>query len=319
MQCPRCGLQNLPDITACARCGLAVWPAQPPAPDAGQVGSASGRDTAPVDAPSGGYGSGGYGSGGYGSGGYGSGGYEPPAGYGAPPGPPPYAQPSPQQYSPTGPSTSAPPPPYRAPYGPSAGSPYSTGPVSPYGATAVLPAQQPGSRGSGDMSGRLARLLMLLGVVACVGYAIWAMTARRGIFADFADNRSVSLDDAKTSDQVDTVFLVVAGAVAVIALALWLIRLLSGRARNGVLTVAGLVISALGLACVVVGLVLSGLVGDGSRIDEGQQAVTATIVTGSGFIALAVGLLIGSLVVGRSGQAVRAGRADGMTGGPAGW
>jgi len=45
---------------------------------------------------------------------------------------------------------------------------------------------------------------------------------------------------------------------------------------------------------------MSGMVGDGdSRVDEGQQAVTATVVTGCGFIALAAGLLIGLLVVKR--------------------
>ena len=52
------------------------------------------------------------------------------------------------------------------------------------------------------------------------------------------------------------------------------------------------------MACVVVGLVMSGMVGDGaSRVDEGQRAVTATVVTGSGFLVLAIGLLIGLLVV----------------------
>ncbi len=280
MQCPRCGLQNLPDITACARCGLAVYPPPPPPPGA--------------------------------------------SGYGTPSGPPsgPPSYPSPQQYPPSGPPPSAPfPPPYEARYGTPAGSPYSTGPVAPYGATAVLPVvPRGGSATATDPSRGLSRLLLLLGALACVGYAIWAMTARRGIFADFADNRSVSLDDAKRSDQVDTVFLIVAGAIAMIALAVWIIRLLAGRASSGGLAVAGFVISALGLACVVVGLVLSGIVGNGgNRVDEGQQAMTATIVTGSGFIAVAVGLLIGCLVIGRKRQPVPAGGSQDMAGAPAGW
>lgn len=191
------------------------------------------------------------------------------------------------------------PPPYTAPYGTAPGSPYATGPIAPYGAPAVLPAVS--RRASGrDNTASLVRLVLLIGALACAGYAVWALTARRGIFADFADNRAVSLDDAKTSDRLDTIFLVVAGAIAVIALALWLIRLLAGRARGGGLTVVGFVISALGLICVVVGLVMSGLVGNGSnRIGEGQDALAATVVTGSGFIALAVGLLIGCLVIGQ--------------------
>ncbi|MGI8699782.1 MAG: hypothetical protein ACR2JU_00960 [Nocardioidaceae bacterium] len=308
MQCPRCGLQNLPDITACARCGLAVWqgPPSPPPGDA-RTGSPSVSGPAPsAPAPSG------YGAGGYPAGtGYGTAAGSTSSGQGA----------APQQYPSTGQSPSAPPPPYSAPYGTGAGSPYSTGPVAPYGVTAVLPTV-PRDRAddSGDGTGALSRLVLLVGVLACLGYAIWALTARRGIFADFADNRSVSLDDARSSDRLDTVFLVVAAAIAVIALALWLIRLLNGRARSGAPTVAGFVISALGLACVVVGLVLSGLVGgDGSRTDEGRQAAAAAIVTGCGFIALALGLLIGTLVVARSRNSARANGSGDTAGAPAGW
>jgi hypothetical protein len=129
-------------------------------------------------------------------------------------------------------------------------------------------------------------LLLTVAALACLGYAAWAMTARRGIFADFADNRPVSLDHARSSDRTDTIFLVVAGALAVVALAFWLLRLASGKARSGGLAVVGFAMSVLGIACVVVGLVLSGMVGTGgSRADEGNKAATATIVTGSGFIA----------------------------------
>lgn len=310
MQCPRCGLQNPPDITACARCGLAVWPAPPPS------GSGQGRTLDSDDATGGGPAAVGPppppppGS-------YGQSGYGPGQQYGAAAAAPSYAQP-PQQYQP---GTSATTPPYHSPYGTSAGSPYSTGPVAPYGATVVLPLGKPGGIAtSRDTSDRLARLLLVLGVVASLGYAVWAMTARRGIFADFADNRSVSLDDARTSDRVDTTFLVIAGAIAVIALAVWLACLLGGRARSGSLAVTGLVISGLGLVCVVVGLVLSGLVGDGgSRVDQGQKAVTATIVTGSGFIALAVGLLVGCLVAGRSGTTAPGHQPSDATGGTTGW
>jgi hypothetical protein len=141
-------------------------------------------------------------------------------------------------------------------------------------------------------------VLLVLGAVASIVYAVWAMTARRGIFADFADDKFVSLDSAKSSDRTDTILLVIAGGLAVLALALWLIRLLAGKARGGMLTLLGFVVSLAGLACVVVGLVLSGMVDGGeSRADEGQKAVTSTVVTGAGFVAIAVGLLIGLLVV----------------------
>ena len=273
MQCPRCGLQNQPDITACARCGLPVLQGPPPGPAA--PGGPAGYGPAP---------------------------YGPPPGYGPAPTPPSYgAPPTAQQYPGSDPTVPAAPTPYTSAYGTSAGSPYSTGPISPYGATTLLPVMAADSGTDGrDRTAGLARLVLLLGVLSCAGYAIWALTARRGIFADFADNRPVTLDDAKTSDRLDTVFLIVAGAIAVLALALWLVRLLSGRARSGGLTLAGFVVSAVGLVGVVVGLVMSGLVGNGgSRVDEGQDAMTAAIVTGSGFTALALGLAIGCLVVGR--------------------
>ncbi|MEJ7629567.1 MAG: hypothetical protein WKF54_08250, partial [Nocardioidaceae bacterium] len=196
--------------------------------------------------------------------------------------------PSTQYGSPGAPS------PYATPYGSSTGSPYSSGPVAPYGATAAWPGS--GSSSSGGGAG-LSRVLLLVAALASLVYAVWAMTARRGIFADFADSKSVSLSDARSSDQLDTTLLVVAGALAVIALAVWLVRLLAGKARSGGLTLLGFLVSGLGMACVVVGLVMSGMVGDGvNQADEGERAVTSTIVTGSGFIALAVGLLIGLLV-----------------------
>ena len=198
---------------------------------------------------------------------------------------------------PYGPPPQNPPSAYTTPYGSSAGSPYSSGPVAPYGSTTTWPAAS-ATRTPGGGGTRLTRLLLTVAALACLAYAAWAMTARRGIFADFADNRPVSLDHARSSDRTDTIFLVVAGALAVVALACWLLRLAAGKARSGGLAVVGFAVSILGIACIVVGLVLSGMVGTGgSRVDEGNKAVTATIVTGSGFIALAIGLIIGLAVV----------------------
>jgi hypothetical protein len=137
----------------------------------------------------------------------------------------------------------------------------------------------------------------VLAIIACVGYAVWAFTARRGIFADFADNQTVSLGRAQSSDHADTVLLVVAGALAVIAIAVWLIRVLAGKARGGGLTVAGFVVSLVGMVVVVVGLVMSGNVDSAAtRVGQGQHAEAATVVTGVGFVILAVGLAMGLLV-----------------------
>jgi hypothetical protein len=351
MQCPRCGLQNPPGITACQRCGLAVVQGPPPDSDApaGDPGepttilsttSDEGASPPDHDEPPAGYGQQAYGQPaygqpgygqpghaqpGYGQAGYGQAGYSQPgygqAGYGQPQvygpgGPPPgayapggygEAQPTqayPQYAQPTGQT------PYPSPYGTTAG---------PYGATATWPADPASSSSSGGGAG-LSRVLLLLGAVASIGYAVWAMTARRGIFADFADNKAVSLSHAKSSDRTDTILLIIAGGLAVLALALWLIRLLGGKARGGTLTLLGFLASLAGMACVVVGLVLSGMVSDGSdRVDEGNRAVTSTVVTGAGFIAIAVGLLIGLLVVKRRRDATQDAPAPGPTPTAAPW
>ncbi len=263
MQCPRCGLQNPPGISACQRCGLPVYlpPAGEPAPSV---------DRTPPPPPA--AGSGGYGPG-YGQGGYG----QPPAGSGG------YRQPPPYQPPPTQPAP--------GPWATAATTSYADTAVWPTGPAAAADAERPGGS-------RLARILLLVAALACLGYAIWAMTARRAIFADFVDGVPVAVDRARTSDRLDTLFLVIAGALAVVALAWWLVQIIAGKAGAGGLVIFGFVVAGLGMVTVVVGLVMSGLVSDGgSRVEDGRQAVTATIVTGCGFLVLAVALLIGVAVV----------------------
>lgn len=292
MRCPRCGWDNPLDITACQRCGLGVH----------ETPTSSGQQ--------------------------GPGGYQPAPGQpyppgqpqvqsqGAPPAPPspndPYRQ-GPAPYGQGGYPVQSSPSPSNAgqpqsPYAPYAGYPGGQQPApyqQQYGAFSPQPAAA--ERRTPPKSGRLVRLLLLLGAVASIAYAVWAFTARRVIFVDFVDNRPVSLSRAQTSDRIDTTFLIIAGALALIALGGWLLRLLSGRSHGGAMTTIGFVVSALGIACIVVGLVLSGLVGNGdSQIAQGHRAVTATVVTGCGFLALAVGLLIGLVVLNRRGSGEKA-------------
>lgn len=305
MQCPRCGLQNPPGISACQRCGLAVMPAPqadaPAGPGAGSSdvtdvmgttpesgppgGGQPGYAPPPVGYPQPGYGQPGYGQGGYGQPGYGQGGYGQQDSSQQDPGQSGYGQPPTQAY-----------PQYAQPPAPASYPAYGA-PTAQYGGTATWPTDITSTGTTGGGAG-LSRVLLLLGAAASLVYAIWAVTARRGIFADFADHRAVGLDHAKSSDRADTILLVIAGGLAVLALALWLIRLLGGKARGGLLTLLGFLVSLAGMVCVVVGLVMSGMVSDGAtRADEGERAVTSTIVTGCGFVGLAVGLLIGLLVV----------------------
>jgi hypothetical protein len=333
MQCPRCGFQNPLGITACQRCDLAVVQSQaggssdaPSATDeATEVLSTTRDDT--TNSPSQGepqtgyqqpgYGQPGYGQPGYAQQGYGQPGYAQQA-YGQPGygqqqyGQPGYGQ---QGYGQAGYGQPA----YgQAGYGqPAYGQPGY--PPAAYPQPGTTPTQALPQYASRSGAG-LARVLLLLGAVASIGYAIWAMTARRSIFADFADNRPVALSDARSSDRTDTILLVIAGGLAVLALALWLVRLLGGKARGGGLTLLGFLVSLAGMVCVVVGLVMSGMVDGGSdRVDEGQQAVTATVVTGIGFLALAVGLLIGLLVVKQRADSSQSGPSVGTTPATAPW
>lgn len=329
MQCPRCGLQNQPGISACARCGL---PVQPP--------PAAGPPNRPEQPPP---------AGGPGP----SSPYQP-----MPPplGQPPTAQPPTGQPSAGQPPTGHPPRPTwpQQPPATSGWPPY--GPTAPTGSsgseqTAVLPGATaagpagggygppapgaydpqrtpyPGgasaagtgwptttSPGTAATSGGVSRLLpALLGLAALLSlaYAVWAFTARRGIFQDFADGRSVSVDDAKSSDLLDTIFLVVAGLVAVIAIGLWLAQLLGKRTGGGGLEKAGLAVALLGAVAVLVGLFLaSGVTDSGDQASQGEEGVTATMVVGGGFALLAIGLLMGLLA------ALRA-KPDGDYGSPA--
>ncbi len=136
----------------------------------------------------------------------------------------------------------------------------------------------------------------IIGALLSLGYAAWAFTARRGIFQDFADGTLVTADDAKSSDTLDTVFLLVAGVVAVIGL-LWLTKeLLSRAVGKWVPKFAGLMVGVLGSVAVVMGLSLASNVPDpGSQAEQGDRGVTATVIVGGGFVLVAVGLLVGSL------------------------
>jgi hypothetical protein len=149
--------------------------------------------------------------------------------------------------------------------------------------------------GARDSLALVSRILLAVGALLGLGYAAWAFTARRGIFADFADGVSVTADDARTSDRIDTVFLIVAGLVAAAALVVWVIRVVGAR-TSGALDLAGLAVAGVGVIVVVVGLFLSSGVSDGgSTVEQGENGVTATLVTGSGFALVAIGLLLGLL------------------------
>jgi hypothetical protein len=323
MQCPRCGLQNQPGITACARCGLPVPNAQggrsssqtqptlPPSqqPSPGQhAGPSSDEPTTVVPRggpghhqppPAGqqqGYGQQGYGQPpqqrGYGQQqGYGQPpqpqGHEQQQGYGQPPQPQGYGQH--QGYSP---------PQAQQGYGqPAGGRAAYQGGATPGAAWPV--ATRGETTSSARDSGALAAVIALtLGALLALVYAVWAFTARRGVFADFSDGNVVSADDAKSSDNLDTFLLIVAALLVIIALALWIMRKVNDRTSGGGLELGGLVATGIGIVVVLVGLFLSSNISDGAdQAAQGDKGVTATLVTGVGFLVIAIGLMIGIVAV----------------------
>ncbi len=283
MQCPRCGLQNSPGISACARCGL---PVLPPVQGAPYVSAPPPGAQPPYQSPPQPM-------------------VQPP--YQSPPQPmvqPPVNRPPSQPVLPPGqplPTSWPQPGPPPSPYLPPGPSPY--GDQRPaYGAPSTTPWASPGALSTAKSSrgaGRLVALTLLgLGGLLSLAYALWAFTARRGIFADFADGQSVSVDDAKSSDRLDTVFLVVAGLVALVALALWMARRFGGQTGSGLLDKLALALTVLGAAVIVIGLFLTTRVADaGDRVASGDRGVTAAIMLGSGFGLLGIGLLLGLLTV----------------------
>ncbi|MGH3500422.1 MAG: hypothetical protein ACRDQA_05905, partial [Nocardioidaceae bacterium] len=98
------------------------------------------------------------------------------------------------------------------------------------------------------------------------------------------------------------------------------LRWVSGKSDRTGLGIGGLVVSGLGIVGVVVGLYLASGVSDaGSQADQGDKAVTATMVTGGGFILLAIGLVIGLWVLRGSGTDSSSSSPASATGGFAGW
>lgn len=300
MQCPRCGLQNQPGVSACARCGLPVQapagggqyapppggggprPPYAPSEQAGQPGGASGwPQPAGQPGPPPGWPQGG----------------NPGAAYPTGGAPPPQA-PQPPGGQASGASAPGPTPdPYLPPrpYGgrpPYAGPP-ATGAPGWSGSSPATVSSSPGR------AGRLAATVALaLGALLALVYAIWAFTARRGIFSDFASGSTVGVGQAKSNDRTDTILLIVAGVVALVALALWLMRKFGGETQGGLLDNLGLALAGLGALVAIIGLFLASRVSGGSnQAASGDRGVTASLVTGSGFALLALGLVMGLLAV----------------------
>jgi zinc-ribbon domain len=254
MQCPRCGSENAPDARACSRCGLPVPQSGPP-PNAPDPGlpQRPGQPPGPAGSP-----------------------------------PSPFQQPpSPYQQQPS---------PYQQqPYPPSQGEPTQQIPTGQYPSqTQQLSTAAVHSRSS-ERSGLVTAAIAfaVIGALAALGYGGFALTLRRGIYADLDDDpTSVSKSDAENSDNINALGLWVAGLLVGLAFVLLIAAMISARrGRNG-LGYTGAVLVVLGALAATWGcLQVSGV----DDVANAGDAVSGYLIAGPGFIVMAIGLLLGAL------------------------
>jgi hypothetical protein len=165
----------------------------------------------------------------------------------------------------------------------------------PYTETQKLAAAAVKKESEQRQSGMLAAAMIaaLVGALAALGYAGFALTLRRGIYADLDDDpTSVSKDDAESSDNLNAIGLWVAGVLIGIAFVLLIASMVSARrGRNG-LGIVAIVLVVVGGAAAAWGCLLVNGVDD---ITEAGDAVTGYLVAGPAFAVMGIGLILGLL------------------------
>jgi MFS family permease len=149
-------------------------------------------------------------------------------------------------------------------------------------------------------------VVALVAAVVGLAYAGYALTLRRGIYADLDDDPgSVSKDDADSSDMINAIGLWAAGVLIGVAFVMILVAILSAKRGRNALGIAGVVVVVLGAAAAVWGCLL---VNGVDEITEAGDAVTGYMVAGPAFAAMAIGLVLAVLGIRRS-EASDAGRS----------
>ncbi|WP_370617104.1 hypothetical protein [Mumia sp. Pv 4-285] len=159
------------------------------------------------------------------------------------------------------------------------------------------PHAPPTSRGrdvesSSSPWGMVAVVALAIAALVSLGYAIYALTSRRGIFADLADDPgSVSRSVAEDSDSLNSILVVATVVVVLVALALWAVALAGGRGRT--------IVGWAGLGVVVLGGIVAGagaaMTSGVESADDVDDAVTGYLLVGGGTALVALGLVLGIL------------------------
>jgi hypothetical protein len=140
----------------------------------------------------------------------------------------------------------------------------------------------------------VAVVALAVAAVVALGYAVYALTARRGIFADLSDDPgSVSRSVAEDSDALNTILLSATLVVVVVAVALWIVALAGGRGRT-LLGWTGLGVAVVGGLVAAGGGAMTSGVETASEVDD---AVTGYLLVGAGMALVAVGFVLGILAL----------------------
>jgi len=157
---------------------------------------------------------------------------------------------------------------------------------------------------AGSTVAALAAVMSAVAALASLGYGVFAVAARRGLYADIAaDAASVSSSDAQSSDTLNAVLGWLAIALVTLAVALWVVSMVSARRGAGGLGATGLGSVLIGAALAVSGAVGVSGVGLASEADAGASGY---VLVGSGFLVMAVGLLVGMAALRRPAVGTRA-------------
>lgn len=158
----------------------------------------------------------------------------------------------------------------------------------------------------------LAAIALCLAALACIAYGVWAITARRAVFADLAGGDSVTFDAARESDRLHGVLLWTAVGVLVVAVVLWLVAHLRRRKPLGIAGFTAMALFVLGLLIAVGGAYVTSLV-DGEVAEAGKGAL--------GFLIMGIGFLFvaGGAVAALVAAFVRPPRPETPEAGFAGW
>lgn len=194
------------------------------------------------------------------------------------------------------------------------GQPGPSQPGAPQGQSWSAPHAPPTARGrdveKSSPWGMVAVVALGLGTLVALGYAAFALTARRGIFADLSDDpSSVSRSVAEDSDSLNALLVSATVLVVVLAVLLWIVALAAGRGRT-LLGWIGLGVAAIGGLVAAGGGAMTSGVESASEVDD---AVTGYLLVGAGMAVLAIGLALGILALLSSRDAST---GDGSSGSP---